>query len=80
MTTLNYSTHFQDSHECPGGCGTPVVRNMFSCPSCWRRLPQEYRTPILTSRWANDFAGHSLALVDAMQWYRSTGGQDRGTQ
>lgn len=67
---MNYSESFQDTHTCPGGCGNQVVRRMFSCASCWRRLPQDFRTPILTSRWANDWGAHSAALVDAMGWYR----------
>lgn len=67
---MNYTQSFQDTHDCPGGCGTPVVRNMFACRACWARLPQDYRTPILTTRWANDHAGHSRAMVDAMSWYR----------
>lgn len=67
---MNFAPVFQDTHSCPGGCGQAVVRNMFACPACWRRLPQEYRTPILTSRWADDHAGHSRAMVDAMAWYR----------
>lgn len=67
---MNYTPTAQDTHTCPGGCGGAVVRNMFACASCWRRLPQDYRTPILTSRWANDHAAHSHAMVDAMTWYR----------
>lgn len=67
---MNYSPTFQDTHDCPGGCGSPVVRNMFACRDCWRRLPQDFRTPILTSRWANDHASHSRAMTDAMTWYR----------
>lgn len=67
---MNKPESFQDTHTCPGGCGRAVIRNMFACVDCWRRLPQEYRTPILTARWANDFARHSRAMVDAMQWYR----------
>lgn len=68
---MNYTPSFQDTHDCPGGCGTPVVRNMFACRDCWARLPQDdHRTPILTSRWANDWSAHSRALTEAMKWYR----------
>lgn len=67
---MNFSPAFHDTHDCPGGCGTPVVRNMFACGPCWRRLPQDFRTPIVTSRWADDHAAHSRAMVDAMHWYR----------
>lgn len=72
---MNYSPSHQDTHDCPGGCGNQVVRNMFACAACWRRLPQDFRTPILTSRWANDHAGHSRAMVEAMTWYRVDGDQ-----
>lgn len=68
---MNYSEAFEDTHTCPGGCGNQVVRRLFSCTTCWRRLPLDYRTPILTSRWANDWGAHSHALVDAMQWFRA---------
>lgn len=61
---------FHDTHTCPGGCGRQVVRNLFACTPCWHRLPQEQRTLILTTRRANDYAGHSRAMVDAMHWYR----------
>lgn len=68
----------QDTHDCPGGCGKPVVRNTFACPACWHRLPQARRTAILLSRWANDRARYSRAMVDAMAWYRdNTNGQRR---
>jgi hypothetical protein len=68
---VNYSPSFDDTHDCPGGCGNQVVRNMFACRACWDRLPQDdYRTPILTSRWAGDWEAHSRALTNAMQWYR----------
>jgi len=59
----------EDTHDCPGGCGGQVIRNQFACPACWGRLPQDYRTPILTTRWGNDHTGHARAMVNAMHWY-----------
>jgi hypothetical protein len=72
---MNYTESFQDTHDCPGGCGNQVARNLFACRACWSRLPQDFRTPILTSRWAGDHASHSRAMVDAMGWYRVDGDQ-----
>lgn len=68
---MNYTPAFQDTHDCPGGCGLPVVRNTFACRTCWHRLDEDRRTLIITSRWANDLRAHSAALAEAIQWYRA---------
>lgn len=64
---MNYLP-LQDTHTCPGGCGETVTA-LFACRTCWRRLPMAYQTPILTSRWAEQWDQHSRALSDAMGWY-----------
>lgn len=64
---MNHSPTLAD-HMCPGGCHT-VVTNTFACRDCWRRLPMEHQTPILTSQWANDEGARSRAFTDAMHWF-----------
>jgi hypothetical protein len=66
---MNYSPQMHASHSCPGRCGAQVQRHLFACRACWRRLPTQYRTPIVTTHWASDDIGHSRAMVDAMHWF-----------
>jgi hypothetical protein len=56
------------THDCPGGCGAPVVRHRFACGVCWRRLPAQLRRAI-TSTYNVDHTAHARAMVRAMHWY-----------
>lgn len=66
---MNYTPLLEDAHDCFGCCAVQVARHLFVCRPCWRRLPPERQTAILTTRWAGDLAAHSRAISDAMHWY-----------
>jgi len=63
-------------HACPGGCGRQVVRALFACSSCWRRLPRSIRVAITDGWGARHHIGMgawSAAVRDARDWYRANG-------
>lgn len=60
-------------HDCPGGCGVRVVRNMLSCRDCWYRLPGTLRAR-LTSAYPLRYRHpevHREALLACLEWYRT---------
>jgi hypothetical protein len=58
-------------HNCPGGCEKRVSRRHFACSACWHRLPHDLREAISSSWWARDHGAHSIAMTEAMLWYRA---------
>lgn len=59
-------------HECPGGCGTRIVRHMLSCRDCWFLLPGALRAASNAAfpRRLKDPAAHREALAACLSWYR----------
>lgn len=58
------------THDCPGGCGTPVEHELFACKECWHRLPSRYCYDI-RSTYNVDHHEHAQAMVRAMTWFRA---------
>jgi hypothetical protein len=58
------------THDCPGGCGTPVARARLACRRCWYRLPEPMRDAVNTAYHSGDRLGHRRAVAAASTWYR----------
>ena len=76
---MSYTPIYEYPRPCPGGCDTIAEPRHLCCRPCWRRLPQDFRTHVITSRWAasGDPEGpyaeaktqrHHQAVRAAVQW------------
>ena len=57
------------AHSCPGCYRSGIAEHLFSCPTCWRALPEEIRRAIWTTYRSEDHVAHVRAMTRGLAWF-----------